>query len=115
MIIRFKKILNSPKPKLFVMIFVNGEHGVGSDTFNQKIIDFNNEFSNYTSNYKLLCIKQFKDTQNSHIFTKHDNIDFLELHTLSNSSGLKFINNLDNVYLSELLSKSYDFDIQNVK
>ena len=35
-------------------------------------------------------------SENKHIFTKHENIDFLELHSLSYSNGAKFINDIYN-------------------
>jgi hypothetical protein len=59
------------------------------------IINFNNKFSKYTSNYTLLFISHISDKeQNKHEFTYHDNIHFLELHTLSQSNGIYFSNNI---------------------
>ena len=78
------------------------------------IINFNNKFNRYTKNYKLLVIFNMKNKQNNyHIFTHNDNIDFLELHTLSSSNGTGFINKYDNDYLNSIINKTYNFNIDN--
>jgi hypothetical protein len=103
---RFKKFLRKQEHKLFIMIFVNMDNIENNNITN--IIDFNNKFSKYTSNYTLLVIfhKPNKE-QNHHIFTYNDNIHFLELHTLSVSAGVKFNNNNDNIYLDNIIKSKY--------
>jgi hypothetical protein len=109
---RFKELLKNQENKLFIMIFVN-KNDVDEKLKND-IIDFNNKFSKYTQNYKLLTIFHIKDKKkNYHNLTHIDNIDFLELHTLSKSSGVKFINNNDNNYLNKIIIKTYNFNIIN--
>ena len=78
---RFKKLLQKDEHKLFIMISVN-MNNIDENTKNN-IIDFNNKFSKYTSNYTLLVILNIPNkNKNHHIFTYNDNIHFLELHTL---------------------------------
>ena len=108
---RFKELLKCEGHKLFTMIFVNGEHGYHSDNFKQRIIEMNNELSKYTTNYTILCITHFQDTQRNHIFTYNDNIHFLEFHTLSESTGVEFSNNDDNNYLNNIIKSTYNFNI----
>jgi len=107
---RFKNLLEKKEHKLFTMIFVNCEYNCYSNTFLNNIIDFNNKFSKYTSNYTLLVIIHYPNKQqNHHIFTYNDNIHFLELHTLSHSNGLEFVNNNDNNYLDNIIKSKYNF------
>ena len=110
---RFKDLLKKQEHKLFIMTFVNEEYNSHSDNFSQIIIDFNSKFSNYTSNYTLLVIIHYSNKQtNHHIFTYNDNIHFLELHTLSNSTGIDFVNNNnDNIYLDNIIKSKYNFNI----
>jgi hypothetical protein len=103
---RFKKLLQKKEHKLFIMIFVNMNNI--DEYIKNKIIDFNNKFSKYTSNYTLLVIFHIPNKpQNHHIFTYNDNIHFLELHTLSISNGVFFINNNDNIYLDNIINSTY--------
>jgi hypothetical protein len=111
---RFKKLLQSKEYKLFVMIFVNKEHESHSDNFKEKIIEFNNKFSKYINNYTLLVIIHFPDKQNNYYrFVHNGNVDFLELHTLSNSNGIYFNNDNDKNYLNDIINTKYNFNIVN--
>lgn len=109
---RFKQLLKYEEHKLFIMIFVNMDNI--NENLNNLIINFNNKFSKYTKNYTLLVIYHIKNKKNNHyIFTHHDNIDFLELHTLSCSNGVEFQNNNDNQYLDNIIISTYKFNIEN--
>jgi len=109
---RFKNLLKKKEHKLFTMIFINIDKIENNST--KKIIDFNKKFSKYTSNYTLLVIFHIPNKeQNHHTFTYNDNIHFLELHTLSNSNGVEFVNNSDNIYLDNIIKSKYNFNIKN--
>jgi hypothetical protein len=106
---RFKNLLQKKEHKLFIMIFINNGNNINED-FENKIIDFNNKFSKYTSNYTLLVIFHIPNQQqNHHIFTYTCNIHFLELHTLSVSDGVKFENDDDNIYSDNIINSKYNF------
>lgn len=110
-IIRFKKLLLCEERKLFVMTFVNRE--IFNEEEKNNIIKFNNKFSKFTKNYTLLVIFHIKNKESHQsIFTHQDNIDFLELHTLSDSNGLQFNNNNDEDYLNNIINKTYNFNIE---
>ena len=109
---RFKNLLQKQEHKLFIMIFIN-MNNIDENIKNQ-IIDFNNKFSKYTSNYTLLVIFHIPNKEQNHnIFTYNDNINFLELHTLSVSNGLEFVNNNDNIYLDNIINSKYNFNLKN--
>jgi len=110
---RFKVLLQKPEHKLFIMIFIN-KINIEENNKND-IIEFNNKFSKYTSNYTLLVIFHIPNKkQNNHIFTYHDNIHFLELHTLSPSGGVEFdYNDNDNKYLDNIIISKYNFNVKN--
>ena len=109
---RFKILLQKPEHKLFIMTFVNMNNI--DENIKNKIIDFNNEFSKYTSNYTLLVIFHIPNKEQNHnIFTYNDNINFLELHTLSVSHGTAFENENDNIYLDNIIKSKYNFNLKN--
>jgi hypothetical protein len=78
------------------------------------VINFNKKFSKHAKNYTLLVIFHIKNKQkNHHIITHNENIDFLELHTLSESNGIFFNCDNDNNYLNNIITKTYNFNIEN--
>jgi hypothetical protein len=104
---RFRNLLQKQEHKLFIMILSNIDENIKN-----KIIEFNNKFSKYTSNYTLLVIFNITNKeQNNHIFEYNDNIHFLELHTLSCSNGVVFDNNNDNIYLDNIIKSKYNFHL----
>ena len=106
---RFKNLLKKQEPKLFTMIIVNMDNI--TENIKKEMIEFNNKFSKYTSNYTLLVIFHIPNKkQHQHIFTHNDTIHFLELHTLSSSNGVEF-NNTDNIYLDNIIMSNYKFNI----
>ena len=107
---RFTQLLQYKENKLFIMMFVNTKNF--EETLKKKVIEFNDKFSKFVSNYKLLVIIHINKGKQNHILTQLDSIDFLELHTLSNSNGLNFINLKDNTYLNITLNKIYNFKIK---
>lgn len=107
---RFKDLLQKQEHKLFIMMFTNIENNENNEN---NIIDFNNKFSKYTTNYTLLVISHIPNKQeNNHIFTYNDNIHFLELHTLSSSNGVEFSNHNDNIYLDNIIKSTYNFNLK---
>jgi hypothetical protein len=109
---RFKQLLKCEEKKLFVMIFVNMENF--EEYIKNDIINFNNKFSKYTNNYTLLFIFHISNKDsNYHNFTHTSNIDFLELHTLSESNGVEFKNDIDNNYLNSIIKSKYNFNIES--
>ena len=108
---RFKLLLQNKESKLFIIMFLNRDNF--ETYYKDNIINFNNTFSKYTTNYRLLAIYNIHKKQtNHHIFTHIDNIDILELHTLSTSIGTTFINNIDNDYLNNIINKTYSFNVE---
>lgn len=109
---RFKQLLQYEEHKLFTMIFLHMDN-VNEDNIND-IIEFNKKFSKHTKNYTLLVIFHIGNKENNHhSFRRIDNIDFLELHTLSTSDGVSFTNNTDNDYLDNIIKSKYNFNIEN--
>jgi hypothetical protein len=47
-------------------------------------------------------------------FSKVDTIDFLELHTLSKSDGIKFKEESDNVYMDTVIKNKYVFNLEPI-
>lgn len=108
---RFIDLLQKQEHKLFIMVH-NNMTELNENIIN-KMVEFNNKFKTYTTNYTLLVIFHIKNKdENKHIFTYHDNIHFLELHTLSHSNGVEFVNNDDNIYLDNIITSNYTFNLK---
>jgi hypothetical protein len=75
------------------------------------IIDFNNRLSTHMTNYTLLITLHIPDGSRKHEFTYHDNIHFLELHTISKTDGVEFSDKNDTVYFDNVLKTKYTFNI----
>lgn len=109
-ICRFKELLNCHEPKLFIMTFINMDHV--QEELKNKLIEFNNNFAKYTKNYVLLVIFHIKHKKNNHHdITYHDNIHFLELHTISHSNGKCFHDNNDTTYLNNIINQKYKLSL----
>ena len=106
---RFNNLLQLHDKKLFIMIYVN-ENEIKND-----IIKFNKQFSKFTNNYILFVIlyKRNNKMQN-YKFTYIDNIHFLEIEILSDTNGVEFINEDDNIYLDNLINNNYKLNILNI-
>jgi len=113
---RFKKLLKLEEEKMFVLTFVNGEHGSYEDNFNERIIEFNKNLQKFTQNFTLLVItNKVVENEFGHTFEYKDNIHFLKLNTSSKSNGGQFLNDGDNTYLDNLLREKYTFILKNLE
>ena len=108
--IRFRQMLLRPEVKLFTLMYLN--YPVINIEFKQRIIGFKEKFDKYTNNYGILCIIQYTSNKQNYRFTVHDNLHFLEIYTLSNSNGVKFDNESDNVFLDNIIKDTYHFDLK---
>lgn len=104
---RFKALLATEKPKLFILTSTNNSLPIDTS----KIVDFNNKFKKYTTNYKLLYIYHKHTGVLRHNFSQIDDIDILHLETLSHDNGIQFHNKKDNIYLSTVIDNKYKFDV----
>ena len=109
---RFNNLLKKDENKIFLMMFINGEYGVNSKMdldFKNKIITFNNEFKKYTKNYKLLIVMNYPDSiKNEYNIDSVDEIDFIEINTLSRINGVNFNDEKDNKFLDLIIKLKYN-------
>jgi hypothetical protein len=106
---RFQQLLQFKETKLFIMTYVNFDKMY--ENIMMDIVDFNNKFSNYATNYIMLVIFQIKKKKNSHVFKNIGNIHFLQLHTTSDSAGTYFYDETDNIYLDNIIKQKYNFNL----
>lgn len=109
---RFRNLLKREENKLFIIINSNNNSILNNET-KKSVDDFNLKLSNFTKNYTILYIYHIpNNSYQSYNFVKNDNIDFLELFTISKSNGKNFINNSDDAYLNEIIKEKYNFNIK---
>jgi hypothetical protein len=111
---RFKTMILSEQEKLFVYL-VKDVNEINEQTFHNDMSLLNENLKLKTTNFKLLAIIIFPNKQkNNYTFNSIDNIDFLNIDTLSVSDGRQFINNIDNKYISIILKVKYKFDLLQI-
>lgn len=122
-IARFKKLLSCDERKLFIMMFApeltkhpkylhemlsrQEDNASIINNIKSRCIKFNDSFSKYTDNYKLLIIINLKGDRRVNI-QRNGSIDFLNFYTENPSDGVKFGNtwDADNLFLDrEILAK----------
>jgi hypothetical protein len=111
---RFRALLKYDKHKLFITIVPNLKE-ITNDTIDE-IIEFNTKFTNHTTNYTLLYILHLPNkTEQFNKFTTINCIDILELHTLNESDGQSFRNDVDDIYLDTILNSRYLFNLVDIQ
>ena len=106
---RFKQLLQYQEHKLFIMTIPNIVNM--NDDIKNNIIEFNNKLSKHTTNYTLLTILHIHSGYQRQESTYHDNIHFLEIHTISKTDGSDFFDKSDTVYFDDILKTTYNFNI----
>lgn len=104
---RFNNLLKQKEHKLFIILFINQQERISKEKENE-ISNLNDELKKHTDNYTLLCINHYPNRKRGYKLYSVDNIDFLELCTISKSEGLRFINESDNIYLYRLIMHRYN-------
>jgi hypothetical protein len=121
---RFKGMLRDPGEKLFIMMYAPGSTKHPADVYKmfedgsskEDIIanlkfrgeTLNNTLMKFTHNYKLLIVMNFGNNEKqSFVMEHHGNIHYLTLNTLSESTGVTFNDNIDNLFFSGIMCEQY--------
>ena len=121
---RFKGMLRDPGEKLFIMMYAPGSTKHPTDVYKlfengsskEDIIldlkrrgeNLNNTLMNHTHNYKLLIVMNFGNNDAQSFEMEHvGNIHYMTLNTLSESTGVTFKDNMDNLFFSGLMCEQY--------
>ena len=82
----------------------------------QQVNELNLFLQTFTTSFILLAITYIPNKQeNYHNFTFSSNVHYLELHVKSDSGGLAFANEQDNLYLDDIINQKYLPDLINSK
>jgi hypothetical protein len=111
---RFRQLLSSPNPKLFIMIFAN-KNAKDIEAFQTSALKVNEELKKNTTHFNLLAIFQIQDTCRKHELITTDTLDFCILYTRSKSTGTGFASHEDDKYLNTIIKKKYAFTIKRLK
>lgn len=121
---RFKGMLRDPGEKLFIMMYSPGStkhpmdvYKLFNEEYHTETIlnnlrlrgeNLNNTLMKFTNNYKLLIVMNFGNNEKqSFQMVHHGNIHYLTLNTLSESTGVTFKDNADNLYFSGIMCEHY--------
>ena len=106
---RFYNVLKKKEKKLFLITILENE--IMNEI--EHLCVLNNNLSNITKNYELLCIFQQKsDTgvQSKEIYI-NDNLKIIQLYTIENSDGVIFLNNEDAKLYKDTVDELYEFNL----
>jgi hypothetical protein len=105
---RFKTILSKDETKLFLITSLKNE--IKNEL--QNICLLNYKLESMTHNFYLIAIFQLcTGTQTKDIY-KYHNMIIIQITTLSDSNGLIFLNDLDNIFYKNIIDSLFDFDIK---
>lgn len=111
---RFRNLIRSQEHKLFMMVFIN-ENKSQINKLKKRIIDFNDFFKEYTTNYKLCIIIQTVEKKNFHKYdleSVSENIDFLYVYTKDEFKVWgKGRDTSDTDYVNKVFTDLYKFDL----
>jgi len=100
---RFRALLRSPEPKLFILIAQDMEYEP------REIHMLRDMLRQRTQNSYLLCVSLFNENESRYTFDQEDGIKYLKLYTYSRSDGRGFARAQDNAYLQYLIHCLYEF------
>jgi hypothetical protein len=100
---RFRNLLASPEPKLFIVIAQDMEYN------SKEIRELRDILRQRTRNSHLLCISLFNENESRYTFDQEDGIKYLKIYTYSRSDGRGFAKAHDNEYLQYLINCLYEF------
>lgn len=107
---RLYKILNKKEKKLFLLTSLNNE--INNELEN--ICLLNNKLSDITNNYIFIAIFQKCTGVQSKDIHEYDNLIVIQITTLSDSNGVIFLNDLDNIYYKDIIYSIFEFDLKDV-
>lgn len=111
-IIRFKQLLQKKEKKLFVIMSVNNENKDKEQVFENKIERLNEILYKHTNNFHIFSIYHIKNNKsNYHNIKEKNNICYLELNTITESDGVSFKSNEDNMYFNNIFTELYNVDL----
>jgi hypothetical protein len=108
---RFYKVLNKKEKKLFIITSLKNE--INNELEN--ICLLNHNLSNLTNNYKLIAIFQICTGIQSKDIYEYDNMIIIQITTISESDGVIFLNDLDNIYYKNIIDSFFEFKLNNIE
>ena len=107
---RFNNILQKKEKKLFLLTSLRNE--ISNELEN--ICLLNNVLNNLTSNYILIAIFQKCTGVQSKEIYEHENMIIIQITTLSESDGVIFLNDLDNIYYKDIIYSLFKFELYDI-
>jgi hypothetical protein len=106
-IYRFYKVLEKKEKKLFIMTLLCNEIKYEIDN----IISLKKKFDLITTNFDFICIFQQKTGYQSKAIYEYENLKIIQINTISDSDGLTFFNEDDNIFYKDIIDTFYNFEL----
>ena len=102
---RFRKLLISPKLKIFYIVTYNHENDSKIEQFKNDVLELGGELAKHTTNFRLISVFH-KTKQNEHYYqgwnlTNH--VGLYVVNTITPSGGVRFGNPSDDAYFEDIL------------
>jgi hypothetical protein len=107
---RFYKVLNKNEKKLFILTSLKNE--INNELEN--ICLLNHKLSCLTNNYILIAIFQKCTGEQSKDIYEYENMIIIQITTISESDGVIFLNDLDDIYYKSIIDSFFEFNLNNV-
>jgi len=107
---RFNNTLHKKEKKLFILTSLRNE--ISNELEN--ICLLNNVLNNLTNNYIFISIFQKCTGVQSKEIYEHENMIIIQITTLSESDGVIFLNDLDNIYYKDIIYSLFKFELYDI-
>ena len=108
---RFYNVLNKKEKKLFILTSLKNE--INNELENICIL--NHKLSHLTNNYILIVIFQICTGVQSKEIYEYDNMIIIQITTISESDGVIFLNDSDDLFYKDIIDTFFEFKLNNVE
>jgi hypothetical protein len=107
---RFYNVLERKEKKLFLLTSLKNE--IENELKNICLLNYN--LNLITENYILVAIFQLCTGEQSKEIYTYENMIIIQITTISESDGVIFLNNLDNIYYKNLINSLFEFKLNDI-
>jgi hypothetical protein len=107
---RFYNILKKKEKKLFILTSLKNE--INNELEN--ICLLNHKLNSLTTNYIFIIIFQICTGEQTKDIYEYENMIIIQITTISESDGVIFSNDLDNIYYKNIMDSFFEFELNDI-